>query len=51
MQKRNDEKGYERGAKGIDKRKGEGFQQQNIDKKAMKKMYGENYRGTDHMDD
>ncbi len=48
--KRNDDKGYERGARGIDGKKGEGWQEKNTDKSALKEMYGENYRGTDHMD-
>ena len=36
-----DEKGYEKGAKGIDGKKGEGFQNEGRDKSAESKMYGE----------
>ena len=35
-----DEKGASKGAKGIDGKKGEGFQNDGVDKGAQKKMYG-----------
>ena len=39
-EKRNDDKGYERGAKGIDGKDGEGFDKAGLDKKAIEKQFG-----------
>ena len=45
--KRNDSKGYERGARGIDGTKGEGWQNDHQDKAACAAMYGRNWWGVD----
>ena len=45
--KRNDSKGYERGARGIDGKDGEGWQEQNVDKSACAGMYGRSWWGQD----
>ncbi len=42
MEKRNDEKGYERGAKGIDGKEGENFTK-GTDRSAWKKQFGRNW--------
>ncbi len=44
MEKRNDEKGYERGAKGIDGKDGEGFHNAGRDRSAEEKQFGENWK-------
>lgn len=41
--KRNDTKGYERGARGIDGKDGEGFDRANVDWSAIEGMFGRNY--------
>ena len=45
--KRNDTKGYERGARGIDTDKGCGWQDAHRDKAAEKAMYGECWWGVE----
>ncbi len=45
--KRNDSKGYERGARGIDGTKGEGWDQDHRDKSAEAAMYGRCWWGVD----
>lgn len=45
--KRNDSKGYERGARGIDGTKGEGWDQDHRDKGAEAAMYGRSWWGQD----
>ena len=45
--KRNDSKGYERGARGIDTDKGCGWQEAHLDKGAITAMYGRNWWGVD----
>lgn len=49
--KRNDSKGYERGARGIDGTKGEGWQNDHVDQGAIKAMYGRNWLGVDGFGD
>ena len=40
-----DNKGYERGAKGIDGKEGENYAKAGIDRAAQEKMYGRNWQG------
>ncbi len=51
MEKRNDEKGYERGAKGIDGKLGENFTTQGADKKAWHKQFGRQWEEPGEKDD
>lgn len=41
--RRNDSLGYKKGARGIDGNDGEGFQEKNVDWKAVNGMYGRNW--------
>ena len=45
--KRNDTKGYERGARGIDTTKGCGWQEDHVDKGAQAAIYGRSWWGQD----